>query len=83
MEIVTRKKMIFRAGKFSVSGGKFLTLVAVDLARDSSRLKFGMADFQGECSGGDSNPYGLLHQILSLARLPISPPERRGKPHYS
>ena len=26
------------------------------------------------CQGGDSNPYGLLHQILSLARLPISPP---------
>ena len=29
-------------------------------------------------TGGDSNPYGLLHQILSLARLPISPPVRRG-----
>src|SRR6266480_2703906 len=26
------------------------------------------------CQGGDSNPYGFLHQILSLARLPISPP---------
>src|SRR5215472_9513168 len=28
------------------------------------------------CQGGDSNPYGFLHQILSLARLPISPPWR-------
>jgi hypothetical protein len=27
-----------------------------------------------QCQGGDSNPYGFLHQILSLARLPISPP---------
>src|SRR5437762_10610492 len=26
------------------------------------------------CQGGDSNPYGFLHQILSLARLPIPPP---------
>ena len=29
------------------------------------------------CQGGDSNPYGFLHQILSLARLPIPPPWRR------
>ena len=28
------------------------------------------------CQGGDSNPYGFLHQILSLARLPISPPRQ-------
>ena len=27
-----------------------------------------------KCQGGDSNPYGFLHQILSLARLPIPPP---------
>src|SRR4030095_10932244 len=27
-----------------------------------------------KCQRGDSNPYGFLHQILSLARLPISPP---------
>src|SRR5216110_774420 len=26
------------------------------------------------CQEGDSNPYGFLHQILSLARLPIPPP---------
>ena len=30
------------------------------------------------CQGGDSNPYGFLHQILSLARLPISPPWQIG-----
>ena len=30
--------------------------------------------FPINCQGGDSNPYGFLHQILSLARLPISPP---------
>jgi integrase family protein with SAM-like domain len=30
-----------------------------------------------ECQGGDSNPYGFLHQILSLARLPIPPPRHR------
>src|SRR5215471_15527505 len=29
-----------------------------------------------ECQGGDSNPYGFLHQILSLARIPISPPRQ-------
>ena len=29
---------------------------------------------RGKCQGGDSNPYGFLHQILSLARLPIPPP---------
>ena len=28
------------------------------------------------CQGGDSNPYGFLHQILSLARLPIPPPRQ-------
>ena len=27
-----------------------------------------------KCQRGDSNPYGFLHQILSLARLPIPPP---------
>ena len=27
-----------------------------------------------QCRGGDSNPYLLRDQILSLARLPISPP---------
>ncbi len=26
--------------------------------------------------GRDSNPYGFLHQILSLARLPIPPPRQ-------
>ncbi len=47
-----------------------------------------MASFAGEasfyvsptpvalCQGGDSNPYGFLHQILSLARLPIPPPRQ-------
>ena len=29
-----------------------------------------------KCQRGDSNPYGFLHQILSLARLPIPPPWR-------
>src|SRR6516162_5552360 len=29
-----------------------------------------------KCQGGDSNPYGFLHQILSLARLPIPPPRQ-------
>jgi hypothetical protein len=28
----------------------------------------------GQCPERDSNPQGLLHQILSLARLPIPPP---------
>ena len=28
------------------------------------------------CGGGESNPHGLLHKILSLARLPIPPPPR-------
>ena len=28
------------------------------------------------CRGGDLNPYTLRYQILSLARLPISPPRR-------
>ena len=32
----------------------------------------------GWWTGGDSNPYGLLHQLLRLARLPISPPVRAG-----
>ena len=36
----------------------------------------------GECRGGDSNPYGLLHQILSLARLPISPPRPFGSGEF-
>ena len=27
------------------------------------------------CSGGDSNPHGLLHTPLKRARLPITPPE--------
>jgi hypothetical protein len=27
-----------------------------------------------DCPERDSNPQGLLHQILSLARLPIPPP---------
>jgi hypothetical protein len=35
--------------------------------------------FPSICRGRDSNPYPLRDQILSLARLPISPP-RRGKP---
>jgi hypothetical protein len=30
-----------------------------------------------KCPERDSNPQGLLHQILSLARLPIPPPGRR------
>src|SRR5258706_3950498 len=30
------------------------------------------------CSGGDSNPHGLLHTPLKRARLPITPPERIG-----
>src|SRR5438270_2861381 len=34
----------------------------------------GTRDTRGGYQGGDSNPYGFLHQILSLARLPISPP---------
>src|SRR5438046_10639717 len=29
-----------------------------------------------KCQGGDSNPYGFLHQILSLARLPIPTPRQ-------
>ena len=29
---------------------------------------------QVKCRGGDSNPYSFRNQILSLARLPISPP---------
>ena len=33
-------------------------------------------DFPFKCQGGDSNPYGFLHQILSLARLPIPPPRQ-------
>ncbi len=28
------------------------------------------------CSGGDSNPHGLLHTPLKRARLPITPPEQ-------
>ena len=32
--------------------------------------------FKRICSGRDSNPHPLRDQILSLARLPISPPER-------
>src|SRR6185312_6736177 len=28
------------------------------------------------CEGGDSNPHGLLHWILSPARLPVPPPSR-------
>ncbi len=31
--------------------------------------------FQIWCSGGDSNPHGLLHTPLKRARLPITPPE--------
>ncbi len=30
------------------------------------------------CGRGDLNPYGLLRQILSLVRLPISPLPRSG-----
>ncbi len=26
------------------------------------------------CRGGESNPHGLLHTILSRARLPVPPP---------
>ena len=33
----------------------------------------------GVCSGRDSNPHSLRNQILNLARLPISPPERKVK----
>lgn len=32
--------------------------------------------FRMKCGRGDLNPHALRHQILSLARLPISPPER-------
>jgi hypothetical protein len=39
--------------------------VIFDVAAEGHLLK---------CQGGDSNPYGFLHQILSLARLPIPPP---------
>lgn len=28
------------------------------------------------CEGRDLNPHGVNHQILSLARLPVSPPSR-------
>src|SRR5436190_14135740 len=35
-----------------------------------------VAEADALCQGGDSNPYGFLHQILSLARLPIPPPRR-------
>src|SRR6185312_4620962 len=28
------------------------------------------------CEGGDSNPHGLLHWILSPARLPVPPPSQ-------
>ncbi len=31
-----------------------------------------------KCRGGDLNPYALRRQILSLVRLPISPP----RPHF-
>jgi hypothetical protein len=34
-----------------------------------------------KCQGGDSNPYGFLHQILSLARLPIPPPRQIADAH--
>ena len=32
--------------------------------------------FKKWCSGGDSNPHGLLHTPLKRARLPITPPEQ-------
>ena len=32
--------------------------------------------FMNRCPERDSNPQGLLHQILSLARLPIPPSGR-------
>src|SRR5437763_2871419 len=35
-----------------------------------------VAEADALCQGGDSNPYGFLHQILSLARLPIPPPRQ-------
>ena len=41
----------------------------------SSRLQLHGLTIE-KCQGGDSNPYGFLHQILSLARLPIPPPWR-------
>ena len=48
-----------------------------DLERDLSDLLSQIAHdslFQTTCRGRDSNPYLLRDQILSLARLPISPP---------
>ena len=50
------------------------------------RALLGSADFrEGRArrwwTGRDLNPQGLLHQILSLARLPISPPVRDGGVH--
>ncbi len=48
---------------------------ALNSVFDVRRSAFGVFFLRrGEYQGGDSNPYGLLHQILSLARLPISPP---------
>src|SRR5439155_25033668 len=41
------------------------TICVIDITDGFALLK---------CQGGDSNPYGFLHQILSLARLPIPPP---------
>ena len=71
--------MKFRGKKISLSGEKSLTLAEADFLKGFGPPVQIVGGICGvvKCSGGDSNPYGLLHQILSLARLPISPPERR------
>ena len=41
-----------------------------------SECDIGLPEVRGWCERGDLNPHGLLRQILSLVRLPISPLSR-------
>ena len=53
--------------------------VSADVTVWNFKSDFGGSRIQkkeAKCSGWDSNPHSLRNQILSLARLPISPPER-------
>ena len=52
-------------------------------ARLGSVKRFNGFCFTNKCERGDSNPHGLSHEILNLARLPVPPlsPYDREKSH--
>lgn len=78
-----QKALEFFAGCLSGRGSAIFDAAPGDMGKSNCgnalALSDGIAgiDFHGVwCERGDSNPYGLLRQILSLVRLPIPPLSR-------